>query len=182
MDAALPKTWAHIYLDKAERDSCVPLAKSRQKEAERLKCRNYKLSKSTDLEIHLLGVWGEWAYSKFARAVGTLTLNTFKESADVDGIEIRTRSLHRYELIIRPDDHLERSFVLITTEHPQKGDGLFIIKGWLPGKLASSRVGLKSHGGGPPAWFVPAHLLYSIRELVKPLTFAFDRKQQGILL
>ena len=63
---------------------------------------------------HIEGACGELAVAKALGIYWDGSVNTFHSAGDVGNIEVRTRSRHDYDLIVRPSDHLERRFVLVT--------------------------------------------------------------------
>ena len=69
--------------------------------------------------LHIEGAGGELAVCKHKFWYWKASINTFKGEADIgDWIEVRTRSRHDYELIVRPDDNLDRLYVLVTGVMP----------------------------------------------------------------
>lgn len=101
--------------------------------------------------IHIEGACGEIAFCKLMNRFWSPSVNTFKTEADVgEQYEVRTRSQHEYELLIREDDNDDRIFVLVTGHAPK-----FIIHGWKTGREAKRDEWQQTHGGRPPAWFVP---------------------------
>mgnify|MGYP006300474069 CR=1 FL=1 len=77
-------------------------------------------------------------------------MGTFKTGGDVGEIQVRTRSRHDYELLIRPQDRDEDTFVLLTGVAPS-----FRAHGWIQGQDAKKKEWLQTYGGRPPAYFVP---------------------------
>lgn len=106
---------------------------------------------NTIWQIHCEGACGEAAVAKALGIPFNPTINTFRDVADVGiDIEVRTRSEHWHDLIIRPDDADDSLFVLVTGRAPT-----YKIRGGILGKEAKHDKYLKSHGGRPPAFFVP---------------------------
>jgi hypothetical protein len=105
------------------------------------------------LALHYWGVCGEIAYGKARNVYVTLMSGTFK-APDVGTVQIRTRTKHNYELIIREDDSDSEFFVLVTV-NPRE-PALFRVYGGIFAHEAKSHPEWKqSHGGREPAWFVP---------------------------
>lgn len=88
------------------------------------------------------------------------SVNTFK-AHDLPGLEVRTRSEHAYELIVREDDDPDTLFVLVTGKCPE-----YYVRGFIKGSDAFSRPQwLRDHGGREPAYFIP-HASLSPTELL----------------
>ena len=111
--------------------------------------------------IHIEGACGELAASKALGRVWPAFVNTYRSpQGDLgDGIEVRTRSRHDYELIVRVADP-DRPFVLVTGIAP-----FFRVHGWIMGGEAKRPEWLKPHGGREPAYFVPHEALRPMDEL-----------------
>jgi hypothetical protein len=110
--------------------------------------------------VHIEGAAGEMAVAKALGLFWNGSLNTFKTQADVQRLEVRTRSKHYYELLIRPNDDSDALFVLVTGRAPD-----FEVKGWIRGSEAKKQEWLQNHGGRPPAYFVPHDALRQLDEL-----------------
>lgn len=109
---------------------------------------------------HIEGACGEMAVSKFLGVYWDGGIDTFK-SADIGAtIQVRTRSLHSYELIVRPDDYDEDLYVLVTGKCPT-----YRIWGYISGTEAKKKEYLQTHGNRPPAYFVPNSKLIDIYQL-----------------
>ncbi len=111
--------------------------------------------------IHIEGAAGELAFAKAVDRYYLPTVNTFKHGGDgVSTIQVRTRSKHHYELMVRRNDDPEKVFVLVTGEMP-----IFVVRGWLFGKEAMLPEYLKDHGGRPHAYFAPQDKLRPIETI-----------------
>ena len=108
------------------------------------------------LGLHFLGVVGECVFARFQHLDDFVpTVDTFKSIPDVEDIEVRCRSRHYYDLIVRDDDDASKRFVLATCEN-----GVDVwVWGWAWGKDAKQERFLKTYGGREPAWFVPKDYL-----------------------
>jgi hypothetical protein len=107
---------------------------------------------------HVEGAAGEMAAAKACNLYWCAPVNTFKNGGDVgDSLQVRTRSRHEYELIVRPDDRDGDCFVLVTGKAPD-----FIVRGWMSGADAKQDDWWKTHGDRPGAWFVPQSALREI--------------------
>lgn len=110
---------------------------------------------------HILGAQGEMAFCKSYGIYWHPTMNTFRAQADVgDGIEIKTRSEDHYDLLVRPDDHFDRVFVLVTGKGPA-----FVLRGWMYGEDCRRDEWWKDYGNREPAWFAPQASLQPLSTL-----------------
>jgi hypothetical protein len=107
--------------------------------------------------LHIEGACGELAVAKGLGLYWTGGINTFKGSGDVGKIQVRTRSKPEYELIIRPDDDEDATFVLVTGLCPA-----YDIVGKIVARDGKRQEWLCEHGDRPPAWFVPQKALEPI--------------------
>lgn len=154
-----------IFLTDEEIKSVSSVASLRNSEAIRMRATDKKRSSESDYHIHRVGALGEYAWKKASGSSSRLSVNTFKSSSDLDGVEIRTRTRHYYDLIIRPDDNPVRIFVLVTTIWPT--DNLFWIRGHIVAQNAMIQKFWKNYGGHGSAWFVPASDLIPIDRLLR---------------
>lgn len=112
------------------------------------------------LKAHIIGAGGEMACAKGLGVYWEPRVNTFKD-ADLSGplgvgIQVRTRTRHDYELIVRDDDADGDDFVLVTVEA-----GEFRIVGHIYGWAAKNSDYRRAYGGREPAFFVPHAALAS---------------------
>lgn len=135
---------------------------SRNVEAMRKGCQE-TLKKSTDeWSAHILGACGECAFAKATNRYWNGSVNTFKAGGDVgDNIQIRTRSKHNYDLIVRDNDKDGDVFVLVTG-----GPHEFTIHGWIPAAEAKQEKFRADYGGYGAAYFVPQSALRPIDPLI----------------
>ena len=110
------------------------------------------------LSIHIEGACGELAYCKARDKFFEGRVNTFKEADIGTNVQIRTRSKHEYDLIVRDKDKDEDYFVLITGVCPT-----YTIHGYILGKDAKQEMWKKEYGGRVAAYFVPKEYLKSFR-------------------
>jgi hypothetical protein len=135
-------------------------------EAQGLRGRNggaWRGSKA--LDIHLLGAAGEVAVASYLG----LKEHLFKEkearrgSDDLPGgIDVKTRSNARYDLIVQRQSDPNKKFVLVTIESQQT-----LIHGWCYGKDAMQNQFWKDPARGRPAYFVPQDFLCSMESINK---------------
>lgn len=109
---------------------------------------------------HIEGALGELATAKFLDRYWRAGVNAFHGPADIgDRCEVRCRSSHDYELIVRTDDDDTRFFVLVTGVAPR-----YRVRGYIQGSNAKRVEWLKEHGNREPAYFVPHASLIQFRQ------------------
>jgi len=108
---------------------------------------------------HIEGACGELAVAKLLGVFWDGSVNTWKAN-DLPGIQVRTRSKHGYDLLLRDDDADEARWVLVTGRCPA-----YVVHGWISGADAKRPEYLQAYGGRPPAFFVPSSRLRPIDEL-----------------
>lgn len=111
--------------------------------------------------IHIEGAAGEMAFAKATNRYWAAPVNTFHDGGDVGDVQVRTRSKHHYELIVRNDDRDSDWFVLVTGTAPK-----FVVHGWIQGRAAKRPEWERQHGGFAPAFFVPQEALTSFADRV----------------
>jgi hypothetical protein len=122
----------------------------------------FKKSPEEARQIHIDGACGEIAFAKSMNWFYSGSVNTYKEGGDVGEIQVRTRSQHDYDLIIRKNDRDSSVFVLVTGKIPE-----YIVHGWILAKDAKRQEFVKNYGGRPPAYFIPKKALNSLGSLFK---------------
>jgi hypothetical protein len=108
---------------------------------------------------HIEGACGELAVAKILGRYWDGSVNTWKAD-DLPGLQIRTRSRHDYDLIVRPGDDDQAAWVLVTGRCPE-----YRVRGWITGSDAKRAEWLRNYGGRPAAYFVPAEQLRGIEEI-----------------
>ena len=108
---------------------------------------------------HIEGACGEMAVAKMLGIFWDGSVNTWKAN-DLPGLQIRTRSRHDFDLIVRPHDDDQACWVLVTGRCPE-----YRVHGWISGADAKRPEFLKTYGGRPAAYFVPAEELHGVDEL-----------------
>jgi hypothetical protein len=111
-------------------------------------------------QIHIEGALGEIALAKALGLFWSGSINTFKDADIGERFQVRTRSCHDYELIVRKGDSDNECFVLVTGIAPE-----YRVHGWIGGADAKRGQWLKEHGGREAAYFVPHNALRPIAEL-----------------
>lgn len=110
--------------------------------------------------VHIEGACGEMAVAKYLDRYWNGSVNTFRLGGDVGDLQVRTRSHHDYDLLIREADRAGDTFVLVTGQAPH-----FRIHGWIEAAEARQPRWLKAHGQRGQAWFVPQSELRTIDSL-----------------
>jgi hypothetical protein len=113
--------------------------------------------------MHRLGAMGEVAVAVHLGLEEYLFSETVarRGSADLPGdIEVKTRSKHRYDLIVQRDERADKRLVLVTIE-----GGTILVHGWcVAGDVMQERF-WADPAGGRPAYFVSKCHLRDITEL-----------------
>jgi hypothetical protein len=117
---------------------------------------------SKALDIHLLGAAGEMAVASYLGMKPLLYQETEAKrgSDDLPGIDVKTRSKHKYDLIVQKNESPKKKFVLVTIE-----DKTTLIHGWCYGEEAMEEKYWADPARGRPAYFVPKEKLRSMDEL-----------------
>lgn len=108
-------------------------------------------------QAHVEGACGEMAAAKAMGVYWSPTVNTFKSGFDVGNWQVRTRSRHDYDLLIRDGDDPSQNYILVTGACPS-----YRVHGWITGQAARRPEWRQTHGGRPAAWFVPQNALHPI--------------------
>jgi hypothetical protein len=122
-------------------------------EARGLRGRNggaWKGSKA--LDIHLLGAAGEVAVASYLAMKGHLFKETEARRGSDDlpgGIDVKTRSKTRYDLIVQKNEDVRKKFVLVTIENQKT-----FLHGWCYGHEAMQERFWADPARGRPAYFV----------------------------
>jgi hypothetical protein len=134
---------------------------SRQVEAMRKGLKN-TLEANDEWSAHILGALGECAFAKATNRYWNGSVNTFTVGGDVGArMQIRTRSRHTYDLIVREKDDDNDCYVLVTG-----GPDNFQIHGWMLARDAKKQQYLANYGNYGQAYFVPKSALQSPQSLV----------------
>lgn len=89
----------------------------------------------------------------------------FKGADVADKVQVRWATNDNYRLIVRPADHTDYYYVLVTGEAPT-----YDIKGFIHGSYAKTDLYMEDvQNGRPPAWFIPHFALEPIDELAERL-------------
>lgn len=108
---------------------------------------------------HILGAAGEMAAAKVLGRYWGGDVNTFKRADIGHSVQVKTRSRHDWDLIVRPDDDDGAFFILVTGSPTD-----LRVHGWMRGGEAKRDIWLKPYGGRPPAYFVPQAVLRPLRQ------------------
>lgn len=108
----------------------------------------------TGWSLHIEGACGEVAVAKVLNRFWNGSVDSFKSGGDVGDVQVRTRSRHEYELIVRQDDRDSDVFILVTGRAPT-----FRVVGYILGRDAKRPEFEQRHGNRPAAYFVPHSVL-----------------------
>lgn len=121
--------------------------------------RSLDTNRHSPLGIHIEGACGEIAAAKALGRYFSGSYNTFKAADLGEKLQVRTRSSHDYELIVRNDDNPDHAFVLVTGTAPT-----YCVRGWAYARDVMRQEYMANHGGINPAYFVPAKALKPVRK------------------
>lgn len=110
--------------------------------------------------INIEGALGEMAVAQALGLYWSGSVDTFTSEPDVGIYEVRTRSKHEYELLIRPKDKDDTIYIHVTGLAPD-----FWIRGWMYAREAKRDEWKQTYGDRHPAWFVPNEMLHPMSEL-----------------
>jgi hypothetical protein len=114
------------------------------------------------LDIHLLGAAGEMAVASYLGMKHELykEVEAKRGSDDLPGIDVKTRSKSRYDLIIQKSEDPDKKFVLVTIENQQT-----FLHGWCYGHQGMDARYWADPARGRPAYFVPQSALHPMETL-----------------
>lgn len=106
---------------------------------------------STAWDDHIEGACGECAFAKAVDKHWDGSINRFQHGGDVgNNYQVRTLKLHYYDLLVRPQDHDDKPYVLVTGR-----SGTYQVHGWIYGRDAKQEKWKDDKGGRAPAYWVP---------------------------
>jgi len=161
--------WIFLKPPKVER--VIKVGKERQAEAIRMGLEDKHGFEGDGEAIHINGAGGECAFAEAMGVEWAGHVNTFKKGGDVLHYQIRTRSRHWYDLIVREDDDPEAIFVHVTGELPE-----YFVAGWIRGRDARLGEWRRAYAGREEAWFVPKNGLFSLSILTGYTPKVIERK------
>jgi hypothetical protein len=114
------------------------------------------------LEVHMLGAAGEMAVASYLGMKDALyqEKEARRGSDDLPGIDVKTRSKHKYDLIVQKNESADKKFVLVTIENKT-----IFLHGWCYGKDAMKEAFWADPARNRPAYFVPKDQLRPIDTL-----------------
>jgi hypothetical protein len=118
---------------------------------------NHKFMNKDPLAAHIQGAIGELVVAKCRDRYYFPTVNNFKEADIGENVQVRLRTKHEWEMIVRNDDNPDHIFVHVTGEGPQ-----YRIHGWAYGRDVMLPEYRQNHGNRVESWFVPAKVLRPI--------------------
>jgi hypothetical protein len=155
-----------VTLTNEEIEYAESIGRIRQREAELSGLPDcYGLRKEDGQVSHELGALGEFACCKAYDLSWPATVNTFRQpdfTANGFKVEVKTRSESWYDLLVRPDDHDDRLYMLVV-----RFGSSFVIYGGMFGRDAKQEKWTKNHGGRPTAYFVPKTAIIPARDLIE---------------
>jgi hypothetical protein len=120
---------------------------------------------------HVEGAAAEMAVAKARGLYWGAHVNIFGDADLGTRVQVRLRTQHHYDLIVRPNDADDHAFVLVTGRLPD-----YTIHGWIWGNAAKHPEWLKTYGNRPAAYFVPkqalTHIIAERREVHREVTEA----------
>jgi len=109
----------------------------------------YGAETDKDWQNHVEGALGEMAFAKMAGLFWS-GAHVFRGD-DVGEWQVRTRSEHRHELMVHPEDPDTKKFILMTGRN-----GRYIFRGWITARDAKRKEWWKDPSGkNRSAFFVP---------------------------
>ena len=115
------------------------------------------------LAVHLLGAAGEVAVASFMGLKNELFKETEARRGSEDlpgGIDVKTRSKSRYDLIVQKGSDARKKYVLVTIENQKT-----LLHGWCYGEEAMQERFWADPAKGRPAYFVPKECLRPMETL-----------------
>jgi hypothetical protein len=150
-----------VDLTPEEVEFAASIGVRRQLEAYRKGLANVAGLRFVGWDEHIEGAAGELAVAKLLGRHWDATVNTFKFTGDVGPeLEVRTRSKHHYDLLVRPNDNPYRYYCLVTGTTTE---GAFRVHGWLQGRECMQDCYRQTYADRPVAWFVPQSALNQFR-------------------
>lgn len=101
-------------------------------------------------DLHVEGAAAELAVAKARGVYWGAHVNVWSVADLGARVQVRLRTQHHYDLIVRPDDADHHAFVLVTGRLPE-----YRIHGWIWGHEAKRSEWRQTYGSRPAAYFVP---------------------------
>ena len=111
--------------------------------------------------MNVQGAIGEIVVAKARNLYFMPTVNTFKAADIGNNVQVRLRTKHEWQMIVRDDDDPDHIFVHVTGSGP-----VYCIRGWAYGKDVMKPEYRQNHGNRIESWFVPEEALkpFQIKE------------------
>lgn len=149
-----------VILTPAEMFLAAQVGVSRNIRAKRRGLNDVGGLQSTGWAEHIEGACAELAFSRALNLRWNAMCEREGKIADVGPYEVRLRTEHHRDLIVRENDPDERAIALVTG-----CCGEYVLRGWIYAGDAKLERYLFAHGGRSPAWFVPQSDLRPFVEL-----------------
>lgn len=112
--------------------------------------------------INVQGAIGELVVAKARDTYFMPTVNTFKEADIGKNVQVRMRTKHEWQLIVRDDDDPDHIFVHVTGGGPT-----YCIRGWAYGRDVMKPEYRQNHGNRIESWFIPEEALNPFQIKIK---------------
>lgn len=150
----------HVVLTPWEARQAYLVGKWRREES---RSKGLADTSETGMEGDVNGAGAEMALAKYLNVFWSFSVNTFKREADVGTLEVRSSDRHDYNLLLRPGDAQDSSWVLVTG---RVEDRLYRIQGWARGSaIMTPDYWREIDNGRPGCWIYPSRLLSSPQSL-----------------
>jgi hypothetical protein len=149
------RVWVTLTLAEMLHGSTVGTIRHFEAEAANRK-PNHKFGESNKdpLAAHIQGAIGEIVVSKVRDRYFTPTVNTFKDADIGANVQVRLRTKHEWQMIVRNDDDPNHIFVHVTGGGP-----MYCVRGWAYGRDVMKPEYRQNHGNRVESWFVPEEAL-----------------------
>lgn len=117
---------------------------------------------TTNWNIDVMGAESEAAFAKWLGVYWDSSPNLFRMQPDVAGFDVKSKDVQWGDLIIRPNDSVDRTYVLVLCHDRPR----YTIAGWAHGsEIKQDRFYKKLDKSRPECWVYPQRLLHSMDTL-----------------
>lgn len=149
-----------IQLEKFEIEAGAMVGLKRKVES--LWKRKDRITKPEDWSSDLESALAELAVARALGKYWAFTVNTFRTRADVGDYEVRHTTLEDGQLIIRPKDSPQATYILVRGFAPT-----YNIVGFIKGEDGMNKKYIRNPGGLGAAFFIPEDKLKPIELLIE---------------